>query len=398
MNMSSRKVTEPSATGRPLSIVLLVRSLEVGGAERQLAELAIGLSRRGHQVCVAVFYRRGLFIDALEREGIEIIDLAKRGRWEVVRFVRRDQESLRRVRPDLIYSFLGGANIVAVLVRRAVPGVKLVWSVRSSDLDLGRYDWTHRLGYRIERSLATVPDLIIANSRAGRDFAISRGFPEPRFAVVANGIDTDRFSPNRSLRTKQRRAWRIGNDTILVGCLARLDPMKDHATFLRAGALVAADREDIFLACVGNGPELASLKALALELGIERRTLFAHNADAVMALNAFDIACSSSFTEGFPNAVAEAMACGRSCVVTDAGDSAEIVGKCGTIVPSRDPEALATGISRKIELRSRTRSTAARQRIIEHFSVDQMVDRTIAEFEEIVRRQTGVQGLATCAA
>jgi glycosyltransferase involved in cell wall biosynthesis len=273
-----------------------------------------------------------------------------------------------------------------------------VWSVRSSNLDLGRYDWTHRLGYRIERALANLPDLIIANSNAGRNFAAARGFPARRITVIANGINTDRFRPNASFRAKQRRAWRIGNDTILVGCLARLDPMKDHPTFIRAGALVADSRENIRLVCVGNGPELGRLRALAVELGLEGRILFAGNADAAMALNAFDIACSSSFTEGFPNGVAEAMACGRPCVVTDAGDSARIVGEFGTVVRSRDPEALARGISREIELRSQARSAAARQRIVDQFSVDRMVDGTIAALWKVTHRQRrGTRDSTACA-
>jgi glycosyltransferase involved in cell wall biosynthesis len=103
--------------------------------------------------------------------------------------------------------------------------------------------------------------------------------------------------------------------------------------------------------------------------------------------NALDLLCSSSTGEGFPNTIAEAMACGLSCVVTDVGDSAAIVGSLGVVVPPGDPEALARGCRTALErLASRggANCSANRGRIEASFSVNQLADRTLDALGKIV--------------
>lgn len=372
------------ATASKLSIFLLIRSLDVGGAERQLVELASALHRSGHKVQVAVFYRQGSLVGEVERLGVPIVDLAKRRRWNLFGFFLRLIRVLKQERPDILYCFLGGANIAGAIVRPFVPNLKLAWSIRASDVDLNRYDWTHRLGYRLERLASRLPEIIIANSQTGRAFAVRNGFPAERIKVVFNGVDTARFKPDLSLRKSQRRSWGLAERDVAVGVLARLDPMKDHRTFLRAAALLAEQRPVIRFLCVGGGPLREPLEQLAHELGISDRVLFTGEADPVAALNALDLVCSSSISEGFPNVLAEAMACGKPCVATKAGDSAEIIGDCGSIVATRDPPALARAILGEIEGRTGSKSDAARQRVIDNFSTAAMAGETLRAFFKVV--------------
>ncbi len=373
----------PSASR--LSILLLVRSLELGGAERQLVELASALHRCGQIVQVGVFYRQGPLVDELERLGVPIVDLAKRGRWKFIGFFWRLVGALRQQRPDILYCFLGGANIAGAMVRPFVPNVKLVWSVRASGIDLNRYDWTHRLGYRVERLASRLPDLIIANSNAGRDFAVRNGFPADRIKVVFNGIDTTRFRPDLALRSSQRQAWKLSEGDVAVGVLARLDPMKDHQTFLRAAAFLAERRPSVRFLCIGRGTLREPLEQLAHQLGISDRVLFTGEMDPVAALNALDVVCSSSASgEGFSNAIAEAMACGKQCVVTNSGDSAQIIGDTGSVVAIGDPCALARAILDEIDHRTAAKGDAARQRVIDNFSIEAMARKTLHALLNIV--------------
>lgn len=134
--------------------------------------------------------------------------------------------------------------------------------------------------------------------------------------------------------------------------------------------------------CVGSGPDLDALQPLAKALGIADRVQFTGELDAGAALNAFDIACSPSVTEGFSNAIAEAMACGLPCVVTDVGDSALIVGDCGIVVPPSSPTILAQAIDKAIRGLDEFDRKKPRQRILEGFSIDRMVDRTIEVFRQ----------------
>ena len=361
-------------------IYLLARALGIGGAERQLVHLAAGLHARGEKVVVALFYKGGVLDAEIERLGIPIIDLRKSGRWDVPAFLARLRRSIADVRPAAVYSFLGTANVVAAALRPVAPRYRLVWSIRASDMDPARYDWAFRLNYGLECALSRTADLIISNSEAGRDFAAAHGFPRGRLEVVPNGIDTDRCRPDPAARAGQRAAWGLRDGEIAVGVLARLDPMKDHPTFLRAAAALAPVRPELRFLCIGEGPEEAPLKRLAGELGLGERLLFTgRSTEPVAALNALDIACSSSaFGEGFSNAVAEAMACGLTPVVTDVGDSALLVGEAGLVVPPRDPDALAAALREAAGRLGSGAGAAARQRIVANFSLDAMVERTLA--------------------
>jgi glycosyltransferase involved in cell wall biosynthesis len=220
----------------PLSVLLLARSLDPGGAERQLVELALGLKKRGHQVRVALFYGGGSLEGALRTASIDLIDLGKSGRWDGPAFLIRTAAAIRRLKPDVIYSFLGGANVVAALVRPFLGSAKLVWSVRNTEFDRSVDHWLARAGHALESALASWPNAIIANSEGGRAFAVGRGFPESKIAAVPNGIDTERYRPDSALRREQRRKLGLGDDENAIGVLARLNATKDYPTFLRAAA------------------------------------------------------------------------------------------------------------------------------------------------------------------
>ena len=364
--------------GRRGSIFFLIRSLNRGGAERQLICIASGLHDLGHEVTVGVYYK-GVLDAELRAKGVTVLDLGKRGRLDLVRFSRRLVGAIRKVRPDTVYSFLGSSNILAGLIRPFVPPMKFVWSVRASNMDVSAYDWLSRFSYPVERALAGRADLIISNSHAGVECASSRGFPRERMVVVPNGIDTERFKPDPDARRRVRERWGVGDDEILVGVLARLDPMKDHPTFLRAAALAAQRRADLRFICIGEGPEryARELHALAAGLGIDDRVIWpGQDHEPAEALNGLDLCCSSSaWGEGFSNSVAEAMSCGVSCVVTDVGDSAEVVGETGRVVPPRDPESLCEAMLESIESPGR-RGTDPRARVIERFSLASLILKT----------------------
>jgi glycosyltransferase involved in cell wall biosynthesis len=262
----------------------------------------------------------------------------------------------------------------------------LVWSIRNSEFDRSVDHWLARVAFAIEEALSQSPAAIIANSFAGRDFAIRRGFPQDRIKVVQNGIDTQRFRPDSVLRRKQRRDLGLADDEIVVGVLGRLNSTKDYPTFLRAAAVVSEAISTSRFLCVGGGPELERLQRLAAELGIADRVTFTGDLDAASALNSFDIACSPSITEGFSNAIAEAMSCGLPCVVTDVGDSAAIVGDAGRVVPAGSPDALATAILETAAALDRHDPARARARIVGNFSTGAMADQTLAAFREVSGR------------
>ena len=197
--------------------------------------------------------------------------------------------------------------------------------------------------------------------------------------VITNGIDTERFKPDAAARARVREGWGVAENEILIGLMARLDPMKDHSTFLRTAAMLARERPDVRFVCVGNGPGSykAELHRLATELELNGKLIWAGaRRDMPAVFNALDIA-SSSYSEGFSNAIAEAMACSVPCVVTDVGDSASIVSGTGGVVPPAMPDSLCEGFHLMLERLGPDLRDAARASIVNRFTSDVLVTDTV---------------------
>jgi glycosyltransferase involved in cell wall biosynthesis len=368
-------------TEAPLHVFFLVRSLQRGGGERQLATLALGLAAQGVRVTVAVMYGGG----ALERDlagaaGVAVVHLRKRGRWDVPVVAGRLLQAVRRTGPGVIYGFMPGANELALLAGR-LAGVRVVWGIRSANVPWGSYDWLPHALFRLGARLSRLPDLIIANSEAGRAHHVEAGYDGRRMIVIPNGIDSNRWRPDPAAGAALRRAWRVPAAAPLVGLVARLDPMKDHATFL--AAVRASSVPALHAACIGDG-DVGAVQALAAELGLADRVHVVGPTDDVRAAyGALDLLVSSSLGEGFSNVIGEAMACGVPCVVTDVGDSARIVGSLGEVVPARDPVAMAAAIDRLWTRRGPGLSEACRARIVTEFGVEALVRRTRERLEAL---------------
>ncbi len=364
----------------PKTVLFLARSLDRGGAERQLVLLAKGLAHQGHAVAVSVFYGAGSYEAELVSAGVRIVDLGKQGRCDILWFLYRLVRFLRKERPAVLHSYLGVPNILVAVLKPLLSGTRIVWGVRASNVDLTRYDWLARLAYKMECRLARFADLIIANSFSGTRYAVEHGFPANKIVVVHNGINTVDFRFYHEQRRVIRVAWGVGEHEILVGLVGRLDPMKGHLVFLEAASDIARDRRDVRFVCVGGGPIVyaEALKQRTSELGLTNRLIWVGSREDMPAVySALDIASSSSsFGEGFSNSIAEAMACGVPCVVTDVGDSAFIVGDTGSIVSPGDHRALATAMLSLIDLppeKRRVMGEACRARIVSEFGMDKLV-------------------------
>ncbi len=238
-------------------VVLFIRSLDVGGAERQLVALAKGLHSRGVPLRVLTFYPGGALLPELLAAGVPVEDLGKRSRWDVVPFLWRLYRRLRALRPKVLYSWLTTANTLAAVVGRLARVPRIVWGVRASNVDFGRYDWLTRVDFFITRLAARLANRIVCNSEAGRAFHVAQGYPDERITVIENGIDTERFRFDPAGRKRLRAEWGVSDHEFLIGLVARLDPMKDHETFLRAAALLAKKREDVRFVCVGRSSALS---------------------------------------------------------------------------------------------------------------------------------------------
>jgi glycosyltransferase involved in cell wall biosynthesis len=374
-----------------MRVLFLIRSLEVGGAERQLVALANGLAARGHDVIVVTLYGGGRLENELRN--ITLHDAKKTGRWDILSCLKRLRSMIRACDPDVVHGYMGTANVFIALLKPFLGDVPIVWGIRASDMNLARYGMVAQLHGKLERLLSCKADCMIVNSEAGRRQCEDRGFHCNKIHVVHNGIDVEVFRPDREAGFAVRREWGIAADAFVVGIVARLDPMKGHGTFLQAACSVLRNRPDARFVCVGDGPDdyARILKRIASRLGLDQSLRWAGlRADMPCTMNAFDICVlSSDFGEGFPNVVGEAMACGVPCVATRVGDVETILGGTGKIVAPGDAESLCAAL---LSMASRLADDPAlpreapRERIVSHFGVARMVEATERILVQLVKQ------------
>jgi glycosyltransferase involved in cell wall biosynthesis len=353
-----------------------------------LIELAIGLKRVGWRVAIATFYPGGTLEDRVRAAGIRIFPLHKRGRWDVLPFLWRFVKLVRAERPHFVKGYLVMSNVLLAALRPALGDTRVVWGVAASEMDLNDYDWLAKLEFQLSVLCSRWAHLIIANSQSGSRYHIEQGYPRERMVVIPNGIDVEEFKPDAAAREQVRKEWGLAADEILIALVGRVDPVKDHANFMHAAATVAAARPRSRFVCVGphSGAYSQKMAVLADTLGLRDRLIWAGDrSDMARVYNAFDLLVSSSRSEGLPNVVAEAMATGIPCVVTDVGDSARLVGAHGWVCPPRDSTALATTIVQALDALP-TRARDGRERICAEFSTEALVRHTVDHLYKLYPR------------
>jgi glycosyltransferase involved in cell wall biosynthesis len=355
-------------------ILHLITSLERGGAQTMLTQVATRLDRARFAPLVVSLIDGGACADELRAASVPVASLGMRRGLPSLGALARLKHIIRTERPALIASWLYHADLMALLAAGDVP---FAWHIRLSSIEGERNRLRLRLLRRMLAAGSRRPELVLANSEAGRRAHAALGYRPRRWEVVPNGFDVERFRPDPARRARWRREFGIDDAHVLVGMVARVDGMKDHAAFLAAAQFVAPRRAGVRFLLVGAGtdnlpvpPELSGrLQALG------------ERGDVHEILPALDILVLASKGEGFPNVVGEAMACGVPCIASDVGDAAALIGDTGRVVPPANAPALAAAILALVaegEPARARRGGAARQRILEHYSIDAVVARHAA--------------------
>jgi len=204
-----------------------------------LAAIVTAAHKNGAEHQVLSLLPGGAIADRLRGNGISVGDLGMAPRRPDIFAVGKLARWIRRAQPDVIQSWMYHADLMATLAlvasgRRA--RTRLCWGVRCSTMELDKYGWQLRTVIRLCAVLSRVPDVVIANSEAGRDAHIRYGYQSKSMCVVDNGIDTERFRPDPEARRAVRGELGIDDERFVVALVARVDPMKNHDGFLRAMA------------------------------------------------------------------------------------------------------------------------------------------------------------------
>jgi glycosyltransferase involved in cell wall biosynthesis len=374
----------------PMRIVLLIPNLESGGAERQAVLLSTGLRKRGHEVVLTCLRGNGALLDYAKANGLTVQDLGLNGIAHSLAALWRLHRLAGTGDVTLVYAMQPISNVMAAGLRALGWRGPIVWGVRSSDIPLHSYRFKTRLAYSLQRPLQQLCNAIICNSEVGRHHYLQLGFSAERLCTVSNGFDTELYRPDPAARSARRASFGLADDELAIGIVARLDPVKDHQSFLKAAQMFAARGHRVRFFIIGDGDAgyRTILHACADKLGLGEAVVWTGLlADMPAMYNALDIVTLCSVSEGFPNVIGEAMACGIACVSTDVGDAAALLGDTGLVVPARSPDVLIEAWSKLSDpARRHALGQVSRQRILDLFGIDTMVDRTIGVLRSVRRR------------
>lgn len=314
----------------------------------------------------------------LEDAGVPVFDLGL-GRLPDPRAIWRLRQILAAETPEVVQGWMYHGDLLASLATALLPQKQLpvlCWGVRCSDMDLSQYGQVLRAVVALCSRLSSYPDAVVANSHAGKIAHKDIGYHPKRFEVIWNGVNADSYQPDPGRRNSVRATLALPPEARVFAHVARVDPMKDHATFL--AALEAVPEAHALL--IGLGTESLPSHPRALPLG--RRE------DVPHLLAACDsIVCSSAFGEGFPNVLAEGMLSGCIPISTDVGDAALMIGTTGTIVPIGNAPALASAMAKICALPQSTldqAGQAARSRALKNFTLESVEQAFLTLYKNII--------------
>lgn len=376
-----------------IKVVHIITGLSVGGAENMLFKLVSRMDRSEFAPEVISLSGIGPIGAKMQAAGIPVRALNLRPSLPNPALLLRLTQWLRESRPQVVQTWLHHADLLGGIAAKRAGRIPLAWNIRHSNLDPATIKrQTILIGQACARLSHTLPQRIVCCSEAGREEHARLGYAADKLLVIPNGFDLSAYRPSEEARRAIRQELGIPAEAPLIGLIGRYHPMKDHATFVQAAALLHRARPDVHFLCCGEDVvwQTETLAAPIRQADLcDRFHLLGQRGDMPQIAAALNIGTLCSlYGEGFPNVIGEAMACGVPCVVTDVGDSVYIIGETGRVIPPRSPEALAAtweSLLSRSPVEVQRGAIAARERVETHFALDAVVGRYQALYKDMSR-------------
>ena len=347
-------------------VLHVIPNLDQGGAERQLVELVN--TNTNHEVCQLL--SNGYYEKNLKKKNVKIYNINIKRNITAIRSIFKLYKIIKTSNPQIIHCWMYHSCLLVSLLKyfSFIRGIPLVWGLRCSNMDINYYSFQLNIVIKACKYLSSTPNLIINNSYSGKIIHDKIGFNRESI-VISNGIDTQYFSYNEASRIRFRKNYNISNDKIVFLCVARVDPMKDHGTLIKAFNKFKLTNLNTILILAGTGTEKYTNEDKVIALGSYK------DINEVYSASDFLIS-SSSFGEGFSNAISEAMSCKLIPIATDVGDAKKIIANTGKVIPIKNVEELVSAMNELSNLPKKElliKRNAARERMLNNYSKDKMI-------------------------
>lgn len=332
----------------PLSVAFVVDNLQVGGTELNAVRTAEQLRARGIDLSLFHLQAGGPLLERYRNAGVPTthVPVASLASLSAASCVRALASHFTHGRFAIVHAHDLYSNLLATAAGRLARVPRVIASRRWLDssprpgLLVADRMVSYRLAHRV----------LVNSRRIGDRLVAQEGVPAHKLLVIPNFVDDEAFGDLLpAVRLEWHRRLGVPAGRVVVGTVARLAPVKDHATLVRAFARLAVARPELHLLLLGDGPERGALGELVAQLGLEQRATFAGmQSNAINLHGLLDISVLPSRSEAFPNAVVEAMAAARPVIASDVGGVPEAVddGRTGLLFPAEDDAALAAALDR----------------------------------------------------
>lgn len=375
-----------------MQVFHVITGLNNGGAEAVLYRLCTNDKQATHSVISMM--DMGKYGPMLEVAGITVHCLNMPQGKLTFSGMRKLYSLLKNNRPNVVQTWMYHADMIGGVVAKMAGVKNIFWNIRHSTLEPGKSKRSTILIAKLCASLSkSLPTGIVCCADEALSVHAAVGYDKRKMTVIYNGYQLDQFKVDAQAGLNVKKELNIVNKPYILGLVGRFNPQKDHANLLASLGQLKENVNDFTCLLVGtainnkNTELLEMIKKHSLE---DQILLLDQRSDIPAIMNALDVHVLSSTTEGFPNVLAEAMACGTPCVTTNVGDAALIVGETGWVVPPSDSIALYQAIAQAHEEKQtndiawQQREKAARQRIVDNFSIETMVDKYHAVWGGVV--------------
>ncbi len=372
-------------------IAFIITGLSTGGAEMMLHKLLQNIDRRRFQPTVISLMDKGEVGPRIEALGIPVYTVGMRRGVPNPLLVLRLARLLRQLRPDVVHTWMYHADLLGGLAARLAGCRRVIWCLRHSNLSKTENKRSTLAVVGVCARLShSLPAWVVSCSHKAKTVHEAAGYAASKISVIPNGFDLNHLQPDAEARANLGAELGLPPDALLVGVVARFDVQKNHLGFVQAAAQVLAALPQAHFVLAGKDVDAGNAalqSAIAAHPGLAAHMhLLGRRDDVPRLMAAFDVLASPSHGEAFPNVLGEAMACGTPCVVTEAGDSAEIVGSTGRVVAVGDMAGLARQLIAVLKLPTAERTALgqqARARVQENYEIGRVARQYEAVYEQV---------------
>lgn len=366
---------------RLINILYVIWSLGLGGAEQVVINLAKGLDKTRFNPVICCLNDRGNFAGKLENEGIKVIALNKKYKFDL-RIINKLITVIKQNNIKIVHTHLWGANFWG-RIASILSGIPVIIATEHN-IDT----WKKIYHLVLDKWLSHWTDRIIVVSNSVKEFYVGKARVNPaKTSVIYNGINAEIYE----FAMDNREEFGIKNEETVLGIIGRLVPQKGHQYFLLAFKELL-NTHNIKGLIIGSGPLEDELKQFSQHLGLDGNIIFTGlRQDIPQLLKTIDILVMPSLREGLPIVALEAMASGVPVIATAVGGNPELIknGFNGILVSPQDLKALIKGVSSILEDKNLAKRLIenARNRVREYFSIEKMVKETEGLYEEYLNKK-----------